>query len=274
MTAPYIVDVAAVLRQQVTDGRLDVLRTMVTAFANALMSADAICSADYGQRSEERSNRRNGYRTAEWDIRAADPSPPRRAGPGHRGSHQLPAGGVDRQVEKLAEQLGVTRLSKSQVSERPHIWMPGWRRFAGGRWIPGITTFVSLDALTMKVREDGGTVNVACLVAVGANADGTGKSLAWIWFPMRTTLADVPALADGSWAQRSQVDHLRRASWSGRRPGSNVTRLRCRLRLNRTHRLHRPCHHHLDQSRTTVRSHRTSRLNRTTKSTRIGTACR
>jgi putative transposase len=31
---------------------------------------------------------------------------------------------------------------------------------------------VSLDALTMKVREDGRTVNVACLIAVGVNADG------------------------------------------------------------------------------------------------------
>lgn len=48
------------------------LRTMVTAFANALMSADAdaICGADHGQRSDEPSNRRNGYRTREWDTRA------------------------------------------------------------------------------------------------------------------------------------------------------------------------------------------------------------
>jgi len=62
MTAPNSMDVAAVLRQQVAEGHPDVLRTMVTAFANALISADAdaICGADYGQRSDERTNRRNG----------------------------------------------------------------------------------------------------------------------------------------------------------------------------------------------------------------------
>lgn len=45
---------------------------MVKTFAQALMSAeaDAICGADYGQRSAERVNSRNGYRAREWDTRA------------------------------------------------------------------------------------------------------------------------------------------------------------------------------------------------------------
>jgi putative transposase len=66
------VDVAALLRQQVPDGHPDVLRTLITSFANALMSAevDAICGAEYGQCSDDRVNRRNGYRTREGDTRA------------------------------------------------------------------------------------------------------------------------------------------------------------------------------------------------------------
>ncbi|GAA3263529.1 hypothetical protein GCM10020216_106400 [Nonomuraea helvata] len=32
--------------------------------------ADSLCGAGYGQRSSERTNRRNGYRTREWDARA------------------------------------------------------------------------------------------------------------------------------------------------------------------------------------------------------------
>jgi hypothetical protein len=48
---------------------------MVTAMANALMSAqvDQVCGAEYGERSPERSNRRNGYR-AENGTPAPGPS--------------------------------------------------------------------------------------------------------------------------------------------------------------------------------------------------------
>jgi transposase-like protein len=41
-------------------------------FAEQLMGADAdaVCGADYGERSPERVNRRNGYRERAWDTRA------------------------------------------------------------------------------------------------------------------------------------------------------------------------------------------------------------
>jgi len=194
MTAPNSVDVAAVLRQQVTDGHPDVLRTMITAFANALMSADAdaICGADYGQRSEERSNRRNGYRAREWDTRAGTVElqiPKLRQGsyfPDWLLTHRRRAeqalvtvvatsyllGVSTRRVEKLAEQLGVTRLSKSQVSEMATHLDAQVEAFRSRPLDSGHYTFVSLDALTMKVREEGRTVNVACLIAVGVNAEG------------------------------------------------------------------------------------------------------
>ena len=115
MTALESADAAGWLCQQATEGSPDVLRTLVTTFANALMSAEAdtVCGAEYGHRSEDRTNRRNGYRAREWDTRGhrrvGDPesaagfvlpglvvgaSPAGGAGPGHRGGHLLPAGGL------------------------------------------------------------------------------------------------------------------------------------------------------------------------------------
>ena len=49
----------------------DLLREMLQAFAEALMSreANAACGAEYGERSGERLNQRNGYRTRPWDTR-------------------------------------------------------------------------------------------------------------------------------------------------------------------------------------------------------------
>lgn len=194
MTAPNSVDVAAVLRQQVAEGHPDVLRTMITAFANALMSADAdaICGAEYGQRSDERTNRRNGYRAREWDTRAGTVElqvPKLRQGsyfPDWLLTHRRRAeqalvtvvatsyllGVSTRRVEKLAEQLGVTRLSKSQVSEMAQHLDAQVAAFRNRPLDSAHYTFVAVDALTMKVREDGRTVNVACLVAVGVNAEG------------------------------------------------------------------------------------------------------
>ena len=50
----------------------DVLQEMITSLANAMMSAqaDQVCGADWGERSPERANQRNGYRAREWDTRA------------------------------------------------------------------------------------------------------------------------------------------------------------------------------------------------------------
>ena len=44
---------------------------MLSTFVQALMSAeaDAICGAPYGERSPERTNSRNGYRTRDFDTR-------------------------------------------------------------------------------------------------------------------------------------------------------------------------------------------------------------
>lgn len=211
MTALDSVNVAALLRQQVAEGDTDVLRTMVAAFANAMMSAeaDAICGADYGQRSDERTNRRNGYRPREWDTRAGTVElaiPKLRQGsyfPDWLLEHRRRAeqalvtvvatsyllGVSTRRVEKLAEQLGVTKLSKSQVSQMARHLDVQVEAFRSRPLDSENYTFVSLDALTMKVREDGRTVNVACLVAVGSTPTATGKSWAWTSCPKKTAPA-------------------------------------------------------------------------------------
>ena len=77
-----------------------------------------------------------------------------------------------RRMEKLIEQLGITRLSKSQVSVMAKDLYAQVEAFRTRPLDAGPYTFVAADALTMKVREGGRVVNVACLVATGVNADG------------------------------------------------------------------------------------------------------
>lgn len=61
MVAPSM-DLQSWLRKQVEESDPDLLREIVQAMAEALMSADAdtVCNAPYGERSEDRTNRRNG----------------------------------------------------------------------------------------------------------------------------------------------------------------------------------------------------------------------
>jgi transposase-like protein len=194
MTAPKSVDPAGFLREQVDSASPDLLRAMVKTFADALMSAevDAMCGAPYGQRSEERVNSRNGYRPREWDTRAGTVElavPKLRQGsyfPDWLLQHRRRAeqalvsvvatsyllGVSTRRVEKLVEQLGVASLSKSQVSEMATYLDAQVEAFRSRPLDAGPYTFVWLDALTIKVREAGRTVNVHALVAVGVNADG------------------------------------------------------------------------------------------------------
>src|SRR5690606_36839744 len=60
------------LRKQLTDDCPDLARAMLERVVGELMGAeaDALCGAPYGERSPERINSRNGYRTRRWDTRA------------------------------------------------------------------------------------------------------------------------------------------------------------------------------------------------------------
>ena len=194
MTAdPNPNDLPAVL-EQLQEAEPDLLRSMLTAFVQALMSADAdtVCGAEFGSRSPDRTNRRNGYRHREWDTRAGTIElaiPKLREGSyfpdwllerrkrAERALISVVAtsyllGVSTRRMEKLVEQLGITRLSKSQVSIMAKDLDAQVEAFRTRPLDAGPYTFVAADALTMKVREAGRVVNVACLVATGVNADG------------------------------------------------------------------------------------------------------
>jgi putative transposase len=72
MTDHHPIDVEQLLADQLATASPDLLRGLLSTFIQALMSAeaDAVCGAGYGERSELRSNRRNGYRHRDFDTRA------------------------------------------------------------------------------------------------------------------------------------------------------------------------------------------------------------
>ena len=72
MAAGPSIDVSGWLEEQLAQASPDLLRSMVQTFAEALMGAEAeaVCGAGYGERSQERTNTRTGYRRREWDTRA------------------------------------------------------------------------------------------------------------------------------------------------------------------------------------------------------------
>jgi putative transposase len=77
-----------------------------------------------------------------------------------------------RRMEKLVQTLGITGLSKSQVSEMAKDLDSQVEAFRTRPLDAGPYTFVAADALVLKVREAGRTVNVHALLATGVNADG------------------------------------------------------------------------------------------------------
>jgi putative transposase len=172
----------------------DLLREMIRGFAQKMMDAevDELCGAGYGEVSADRVNSRNGYRRRDWDTRAGTIEvaiPKLRQGTYYpewllerrrRAERALATvvatsyllGVSTRRVEKLAESLGVTKLSKSQVSLMAAELDDMVTGFRSRRLGAGPYTFVWIDALTQKVREGGRTVNVHALIATGVNADG------------------------------------------------------------------------------------------------------
>jgi transposase-like protein len=167
---------------------------MLATFINALMSAeaDAVCGAPYGMPGPERVNVRNGYRHRDFDTRAGtlDVAIPKlRSGSyfpdwllerRRRAEAALTSvvatcyllGVSTRRMEKLVEALGITRLSRSQVSEMARDLDAQVEAFRTRPLDAGPYTFVAADALVLKVREGGRVVNVHALLAVGVNGDG------------------------------------------------------------------------------------------------------
>jgi putative transposase len=209
------------VRKQLEQASPDLLRAMVQDFAEALMGAeaDALCGAGYGERTPERLNRRNGYRERDWDTRVGTIElavPKLRAGsyfpdwllqPRRRAEQAFVsviadaylAGVSTRRVEKLVRQLGVERMSKSQVSRLAKSLDQVVADFRTRPLDGAPYPYLVLDALEVKCREGGRTVNVCVVHAVAVNRDGFRESLgldvvtsedgaAWVAF-LRSLLA-------------------------------------------------------------------------------------
>src|SRR6187431_2156981 len=195
MTAGPSIDPEQFLHEQLAQASPDLMRGMLETFINTLLSAqaDSVCGAEYGARSPERTNIRNGYRHRDLDTRVGtiDVAVPKlRSGTyfpewllqrRRRAEAALTSvvatcyllGVSTRRMDKLVQSLGITGLSKSQVSVMAteldeHVEQFRTRPLADS----GPFTFVAADALVLKVREGGRVVPVHALVATGVNADG------------------------------------------------------------------------------------------------------
>ena len=187
------------VRKQVEQADTDLLREMVKLICERVMGeeVDAICGASYGERSDERTNRRNGYRSRPWDTRTGTIDlvvpklregsyfpdwllePRRRA---ERAFVQVVCesyvrGVSTRRVEGLVRTLGIERISKSRVSEMAKELDSAVEAFRARPLDGGPYTYLWLDAITQKVREGGRIAGVAVVVATGVNAAGNREIL-------------------------------------------------------------------------------------------------
>jgi len=175
----------------------DLLRQMIQHVAQRMMEMDAegICAAAYGERSPERQNSRNGYRERLWQTRAGAVDlkiPKLRSGsyfpgflePRRTGEKALAAviqeayiqGVSTRSVDELVQAMGMSGISKSQVSrlcgeidERVHAFLD--------RPIEGNWPYLWIDATYVKSREAGRIVSKAVIIAIAVNTDGVREVL-------------------------------------------------------------------------------------------------
>jgi len=192
--APHDIDPARFLEDYLAQTSPDMLRELMTTMINGLMSADAeaVCGAGYGQVSADRVNSRNGYRTRRFDTRVGSLDiaiPKLRQGTyfpewllerRRRAERALTSviatcylkGVSTRRMDSLVQTLGITGLSKSQVSVMAKELDEHVQDFRTRPLTDGPYTFVTADALVMKVREGGRVVPVHSYLATGVNNDG------------------------------------------------------------------------------------------------------
>jgi putative transposase len=175
----------------------DLLREMVGFAAQRLMEleVEGLTGAAHGARDPERINHRNGYRDRDWETRAGTVElriPKLRRGsyfpaflePRRMAEKALAAviqeayvqGVSTRSVDELVKAMGMTGISKSQVS-RLCEEIDGKIAAFLNRPLEGDWPYLWLDATYVKVRENGRIVSVAVIVAVAVNSDGRREVL-------------------------------------------------------------------------------------------------
>lgn len=175
----------------------DLLREMVAFMAERLMAADieARVGAAAGERSETRENWRNGYRERDWHTRAGTIAlriPKLRRGsyfptflePRRASEKAMTAviqeayvqGVSTRSVDELVRALGMTGISKSQVSRLCEEIDERVGQFLE-RPIEGNWPYLWIDATYVKVRQAGRIVSIATIIAVAVNTEGKREVL-------------------------------------------------------------------------------------------------
>jgi putative transposase len=175
----------------------DIVRELLAQIVARLMDfeIEQRTGAEYGERTDERINSRNGYRERLWETRAGSIDlriPKLRRGtyfpgflePRRTAEKALVAviqeayiqGVSTRSVDELVKAMGMSGISKSQVSrlcaeidERVDAFL--------NRPIEGDWPYLWIDATYVKVRQAGRIVSVAVIIAVGVNTDGVREVL-------------------------------------------------------------------------------------------------
>ena len=194
MTANDMMTLRALLEKS---SDADLLREMIGFAAERLMALEVeeLTGAAPGERSPDRTNHRNGYRDRVWETRAGTVElkiPKLRKGsyfpgflePRRTAEKALTAviqeayiqGVSTRSVDDLVRAMGMTGISKSQVS-RLCGEIDGKIQGFLDRPLEGDWPYLWLNATYVKVREAGRIVSVAVTVAVAVNDRGRREVL-------------------------------------------------------------------------------------------------
>jgi len=179
------------------DPEADFLKEGVRWLIRELIEAEvsAQIGAERYERSDERTTQRNGYRTRRWDTRVGTLEvaiPKLRAGTyfpswleaRRRGEQALVAvvaeayvqGVSTRKVDALVQTLGITGISKSEVSRLCAALDAQTEAFRTRR-LDAEYPYVWFDARYEHIREDNRVQSMAVVVAYGVRADGVREVL-------------------------------------------------------------------------------------------------